>query len=96
MSGGGFVILLLEPVLLDGSGLTGSSLALDLNFLALVGLQIVRKVGLLGGLGRLGSGELLDVGFGVTGLEGLGLVGAELAEVQVLNGIGWMILAIKP
>jgi hypothetical protein len=83
------VFLHLEPVLLNGGGLAGSSLALDLNPLGLVGLQFVRKVGLLGRLGRLGSRELVDVGFGVTGLDGLRLVGTELAEVQVLDGVRW-------
>lgn len=83
------VFLHLEPVLLNGGVLAGSSLALDLNPLGLVGLQFVRKVGLLGRLGRLRSRELVDVGLGVTGLDGLRLVGTELAEVQVLDGVRW-------
>lgn len=88
--GSGGLILLLEPALLNRGGLTGGSLALNLNFLTLVGLQTAGKVGLLGGLGGLGGSELLDVGLSVTGLDGLGLVGLELAEVQLLNRVGWM------
>lgn len=84
------LILLLEPALLNRGGLTGSRLAFNLNFLALVGLQTVGQVGLLGGLGRLGGSELVDMSLSVTGLDGLGLVGLELAEVQLLNRVGWM------
>lgn len=86
------LLLLLEPALLNRGGLTGGSLALDLNLLALIGLQTVGKVGLFGGLGRLRGAELLDMGLSITGLDGLGLVGAELAEVQLLNRVGWIML----
>lgn len=68
--------------------LTGGGLTLNLNILALVGLQIVGKVGLLGGLGRSRSGELLDVGLSIAGLDGRGLVRLELAQVELLNGVG--------
>lgn len=85
-------LFLLEPALLNRGGLTSGSLALNLDPLALVGLQTAGEIGLLGGLGRLRGGELLDVGLSVTGLDGLGLIGAELAEVQVLNGVGCIIL----
>lgn len=80
--------LLLKPALFNGGGLTGGGLTLNLNILALVGLQIVGKVGLLGGLGRSRSGELLDVGLSIAGLDGRGLVRLELAQVELLNGVG--------
>ena len=86
--GSGCLLFLLEPALLDGGGLAGGGLALDLDLLALVGGQFAGKVGLLRRLGRRGSGELLDVLVGVTSLDGGGLVGLELAEVQVLDGVG--------
>lgn len=86
------VFLLLEPVLLHRGGLTGGRLALHLNPLGLVGLQVVGEVGLLGRLRRLGSGEFVDMGLGVAGLDGLGLEGTELAEVQLLNGVGCTML----
>lgn len=76
-----------EPVLLNRGSLAASGLALNLNLLALVGGQLAGEVGLLGGLGSLGGSELLDVGFGVTRLDGGGLVGLQLAEVELLNGV---------
>lgn len=83
------LLLLLEPALLNGGGLAGGGLTLDLDLLALVGGQLAGKVGLLGGLGGLGNSKLVDVGVGVTGLDGSGLVGLEFAKVQLLNGVGW-------
>lgn len=80
---------LLKPVLLGGRGAGVSGLALDLRHLALVGLQLAGNVGLLGRWGSLGQGELLDVALGVGGLDGGGLVGLELLEVQVLDEVGW-------
>jgi hypothetical protein len=80
--------LLLKPALFNRSGLTGGGLALNLNILALVGLQIIGKVGLFGGLGHSRSRELLDVGLSVAGLDGSGLVGLKLAQVELLNGVG--------
>lgn len=88
--GGRSLLLLLEPALLDGGGLASGSLALDLDFLGLVGLELVGQVGLLGRLGRSGQLELLDVSVGVTGLDGGRLVGAEFTEVQLLNGVGYI------
>lgn len=88
VSGGSRLLVLLEPALLNGGGLTSGSLALNLNLLGLVVLQLVGDVGLLRRWGRLGSGELLNVGFRITGLDGSGLVGAELTQVQVLDGVG--------
>lgn len=79
---------LLEPALLNGSGLTSGGLALNLDLLALVGLQLIGEVGLLGGLGSGGRSELLDVSVGVTGLDGGGLVGTEFAEVELLDRVG--------
>lgn len=82
-------LLLNEPALLDGGGLTSGGLALNLDNLALVGGKLAGKVGLLGGSRGLGESKLLDVGVGVASLDGSGLVGLELTEVQVLNGVGW-------
>ena len=90
MGGSGLLLVLLEPVLLDGSGLTSGGLALNLNLLALVGGELTGEVSLLGGRRGLGKSELLDVLIGVTGLDGGGLVGLELTNVQVLDGVGWL------
>jgi len=89
VGGSSLLLVLLEPVLLNGGSLTGGGLALNLDLLAFVGGQLTGKVGLLGRGGGLGQSELLDVLLGVTGLDGGGLVGLELAEVQVLDGVGW-------
>jgi hypothetical protein len=86
---GGLLFLLDEPALLDGGGLTGGGLALNLNNGLLVGGELTGKVGLLGGSGGLGESKLLDVGIGVAGLDGGGLVGLELTDVQVLDRVGW-------
>lgn len=87
--GRGLILLRLnEPVLLSRGRLAAGSLTLNLNLLALVGRQFAGEVGLLGRLGRLGGGELLNVGFGVTGLDGGGLVGLQFAKVEFLNGVG--------
>lgn len=83
------LLILLEPALLDRGGLASGGLALNLNLLALVGGQFAGEVGLLGRLGGLGGGELVDMRVGVTGLDRSGLVGLELTEIQVLNGVGW-------
>jgi hypothetical protein len=86
--GSGGLLFLLEPALLGRGGLASGGLAFDLDLLALVGGQIASEVGLLGRLGWLRGGELLDVLFSVTSLEGGGLVCLELAEVKVLDGVG--------
>lgn len=88
MGGSGLLLVLLEPVLLDGGGLTSDGLALDLNLLALVGGELTGEVSLLGRRRGLGESELLDVLVGVTGLDGGGLVGLELLKVEVLDGVG--------
>ena len=85
---GSLLLLLLKPALLNGGSLTSDGLALNLDLLALVGLQIIGEVGLLGGLGGSRGSELLDVSVGVTGLDGAGLVGTEFAEVELLNRVG--------
>lgn len=82
------LFLLDEPALLDGSGLTSGGLALNLNHGLLVGGELTGKVGLFGGSGSLGESKLLDVGIGVASLDGGGLVGLELVDVQVLDGVG--------
>lgn len=78
---------LVEPVL-DGSGLAGLSLTLNLGDLRLVCGKLAGNVGLLGGLGCLGDGESVDVALRVGRLDGGGLVGLELLEVQVLDKVG--------
>lgn len=80
---------ILQPAFLHGGRLASGSLALNLDLLALVVFQFVRQVGLLGGDGSLGGTELLNVRIGVPGLDGLGLVGTEFAEVQVLDRVRW-------
>lgn len=87
VSGRSLVFLLNEPVLLNRRGLTAGGLTLNLNLLALVGLQLVGEVGLLRRLGSLGDSEFLDVSLGVTGLDGGRLVGLQLAEVELLDGV---------
>lgn len=82
------LLILLKPTLFLGRLLARNSLTLNFNGLGLVSLQIAGKAGLFGGWRGFGSGEFLDVGFGLTGFGGLGLVGAEFAEVEVLDGVG--------
>lgn len=88
----GLLLLLgLEPVrqLGDAGGsLGGGVLTLDLNGHGLVRLEAVGEVGLLGGGGGLGHGEDLDLALGVGLLDGGGLVGLELLEVQLLDEVG--------
>jgi hypothetical protein len=85
---GGSLLLLLEPGLFDGGGLASGGLTLNLDLLALVGGELTGEVGLLGGSGSLGESELLDVGVGVAGLDGGGLVGLQLTKVEVLDRVG--------
>lgn len=94
-SGSFFLLLPFEPALLNRSGLASGSLALNFDLLALVGGELTGKVGLLGRRGGLWESELLDVGFGVTGLDGGGLIGLEFTEVQVLDGVGWRGMAVS-
>jgi hypothetical protein len=75
------------PVLDGGS--TGLGLALNLDLLGLVCAELAGNVGLLGGSRGLGKGELLDLAFRVGGLDGGRLVSLELAEVEVLDEIGY-------
>jgi hypothetical protein len=82
------LLILLEPTLLLGRLLTSNSLTLNFDGLGLVGLQIAGKAGLFGRWRGFGSGEFLDVCFSLTCFNGLGLVGAEFAEVEVLDGVG--------
>lgn len=88
----GLLLLLLdEPVLDDGGGLGAGGtglLALDLDGHALVLLEAAGEVGLLGGLGGLGQAEGGDVALGVGLLDGGGLVGLELLEVELLDEVG--------
>lgn len=82
-------LFLLEPALFNGRGLASRSLAFHLHLLALVRLQLVGQVGLLGRRRRRGHGELLDVGLGIAGLGRRGLVGTQFTQVQVLHRVGY-------
>ena len=84
----GLLLIFLKPALLLGRLLTSNSLTLNFDGLGLVSLQITGKTGLFGGWRGLGSSEFLNMGFSLTGFGGLGLVGAEFAEVEVLDGVG--------
>lgn len=92
MSGGSLILFLLKPALLNGSGLAGSGLALNLNFLGLVGVQFIGEAGFFGGFGGSRNAELLSVGLSVTGLDGGRLVGTELTEVEFLDRVGCRML----
>lgn len=86
------ILLSLEPVRGlggTGGGLGGNVLALNLDGHSLVGGEVAGEVGLLGGNGGLGLVEGLDLANGVRGLDGGGLVGVELLEVQLLDEVGW-------
>ena len=84
------LLLLNEPVLDNGGGSTGlgTLLALNLDGHVLVLLQAGGEVGLLGRLGGLGEREGGDVANGVGLLDGGGLVGLELLEVELLDKVG--------
>lgn len=91
------LLLGLEPVGND-SGTSGGSdgvLTLDLDGHALVLLQAAGEVSLLGGGGGAGEAEGLDLALSIGGLDGRGLVGLELLEVQLLDEVGceWQMLA---
>lgn len=87
--GGDRLVLLDEPVLLGQDlAVLGGGLSTNVGLLGLVGVELARDVGLLGGLGGSGDGELLDVGIGVASLDLGNLVVLELAEVEVLDQIG--------
>jgi hypothetical protein len=83
------IFLLLKPALFLRSGLTGSSLALDLDLLAFVRFQLIGDVTLFGRWRGLRDREFLDVSFGITGLGWGGLVAAQFTEVEVLNRVGY-------
>ncbi len=88
MSGGSLFLFLLKPALLNRSGLAGSGLAFNFNFLGLVGVQLIGEAGFFGGLGGSRNAELLSVGLSVTGLDRRRLVGTELTEVEFLDRVG--------
>jgi hypothetical protein len=92
VSSGSLFLFLLKPALLNGGRLAASSLALNLNFLGLVGAQFIGKARLFGGLGSSGSAELLDVGLSIAGLDGGRLVGTEFTEVEFLDRVGCRML----
>jgi hypothetical protein len=84
--------ILLKPVLLNrrGTALRRRS-TLNLDNLGVVRLQVVGNVALFRRRRGLGNGELVDVALGIGGLDLRGLVGLQLAEVQVLDKIGWIV-----
>lgn len=85
------LLLSLEPVSdLRGArgGLGRGVLALNLDGHALVLLQAASEVGLLRGGGGLGGAEGLDLALRVGLLDGGGLVGLELLEVELLDEVG--------
>lgn len=84
------VLLLDQPVLDSGSGLTGIStlLAFDLDGHALVLLERRSQVGFLGRLGGLGLVECEDLALSVRVLDGWCLVGLEFFQVEFLDEVG--------
>jgi len=84
------LLLLDEPVLDDGGGLAGLSTLLTLNLdgHGFVLLQAGGEVGLFGGFGSLGKREGGDLTDGIGVLDGSGLVGLELLEVELLDEVG--------
>lgn len=84
------LVLLDQPVLHDGGGLSGSGalLALDLDGHALVLLERGGEVGLLGGLGGGGLLEGEDLALGIVLLDGWYLVGLKFFEVEFLDEVG--------
>ncbi len=79
--------LLLKPInfLLNSTSL---GLTFNIHSLRLVGLQLVRDVRFLGRLGWGRCVELLDMAFGISGLDGGDFVGLEFADVEVLDDVG--------
>ena len=85
------LFLIDQPVLDDGGrgGGRGALVALNLDDGVLVLLQAAGQVGLLGRLGGLGHGEGLHLAGGVRVLDGCGLVGFQLLEVELLDKVGY-------
>ena len=81
-------LVILKPILIYRSHLPLRRLPLHFHRLRLVRLQIVRNVPFFGRLGRLGRGECHDMAIGVGRFDGGGLVGFELAQVEVLYQVG--------
>ena len=85
------IILLLKPILRQGTRIRlcgGGIGALDFNGHGFVLLEAACQIGLLGGGRGFGSGKGLDVALGVGVLDGGGLVGLELLEVEFLDEVG--------
>lgn len=80
--------LLLEPIdfLLNNTTL---SLSLNINSRCFVCLQLVRNIGFFGRLWWLWCIELLDVTFGIIGLDGWDLICFQLLKVELLDEIRW-------
>lgn len=76
------------PVLNGGSTALGG-LTLNLDLLGLVCAELAGDVGLLGRSRSLGKRELLDLTLRVGSLDGRRLVSLELAEVEVLDEVGY-------
>jgi hypothetical protein len=88
MSSRRLLLLLLEPVLFNRRRTVMCSCSLEFHLLRLVRLQVVRNVRLFGGLGGRRDGELLDMAFGIGGLDLRRLVALKLPKVQILDKIG--------
>jgi len=81
------LLVVFKPILLHGTCLARSGLALDLYALTLVCFQIARNVCFLRGLWCLRYGELLNMALGVVRLGGLWLVCSKLPDVEILDEI---------
>ena len=83
------LLLLDQPVLNDGRGCVSRNtlVALNLDGHGLVLLQARGEIGLLGRSRSLGKGEGGDLANGVRVLDGDGLVGLELLEVELLDEV---------
>jgi len=79
--------LLLKPVNLLCSS-TALNLTLNLHSRGLVSLQLTRDISLFRRLWCRWRIELLDMAFGVVGLDGWRFVGFEFAEIEILDEIG--------
>jgi hypothetical protein len=80
-------LVIFKPTFFNGGLDPAGRLALDLNLLGFVSRQIVNDVGFFGRGRRLRDRELLNMGLGVTRFGRRRLVGAELAQVQLLDGV---------
>lgn len=85
-----FLLLLLKPIMLLLRRCSALRLALNVHATGLIRLQLARDVPLLGGFRRGRGRPLLHVAVGIRRLDGGGLVGLELFEVQILDEVRWV------